>query len=124
MDGNDVSIFAVESTRDVKRFIFDVFHEKSLWERNSIVVFFDQVSCRNHLLHVPVGNFALAHSLFGVGRDEITILRNSLPKGRNIKFCHNYRPTGVCPFCSIKKNPRRGKALAVDTGYLGLSCIR
>ena len=62
--------------------------EKGFRKRKSVGMLLDDVSSHNDLFDIPIGDFALAHSLFGMCGDAIAILGNGLPESRDVKFGH------------------------------------
>ena len=87
---------------------------------------FDHVSRDNRLLYFPVGHFALAHPLFGVGSDDITIRQYGLSEGCNVEFCHV--TASLCPFVqpeaacfrSILAQVSRRVAVRLKTSFSGV----
>ena len=88
MNSNDMSIPSVEGARDVKGFFSNVRHKEHLWERTCPRVLLNDVSNSHHVLDILVRDFALTHTLFGMGGDEVTVLKDRLPERRDVKLWH------------------------------------
>ena len=112
MDSDNVSISAIKRARNVKRLTFEVLHEKGFRKRKSVGVLFDDVSSYNDLRDIPIGDFALAHSLFGMGSDAIAILGNGLPESRDVEFGHPTAPLSSGP--SARSRPSAWRFLAAS----------
>src|SRR2546428_2122472 len=109
-----MSIFPIESARDVEGLPSHMCHEECFRERLALRIILNHVSGNHHMLHVLVRDFSLAHALLGMSRDQVAILSECFSQGGYVELgngmCHQTAlallrpcslPTAFCSALSV-----------------------